>query len=156
VPERVNDIVVRLREAERQLEKLRADAVLAGAGALVDSATDVAGVALVTAKAPDGTGAKDVRTLAIDVRGRFGDRAAVVVVAAATEGKVPLVVATTAGARGRGLSARALFDIAAPGIIGGGGGGRDDLAQGSGAHADALGQAFAAIEAAVADAGRGR
>ncbi len=156
VPERVNDIVVRLREAERQLEKLRADAVLAGAAALVESATDVGGVALVTAKAPDGTGAKDVRTLAIDVRGRFGDRAAVVVVAAATDGKVPLVVATTAGARDRGISARALFDIAAPGIIGGGGGGRDDLAQGSGANADALGQAFAAIEAAVADTGQGR
>ncbi len=156
VPERVNDIVVRLREAERQLEKLRADAVLAGAGALVESATDVSGIALVTAKAPDGTGAKDVRTLAIDVRGRFGDRAAVVVVAAATDGKVPLVVATTAGARDRGLSARALFDLVAPGIVGGGGGGRDDLAQGSGANADALAQAFAAIEAAVADTGQGR
>ena len=159
VPERVNDIVLRLRDAERQLDKLRADAVLAGAAALVESASDIGGVALVAAQAPDGTGAKDVRTLAIDVRGRFGDRPAVVVVAAATDGKVPLVVATTPGARERGLSARVLFDTVAPAIIGGGGGGRDDLAQGSGAVPDALPRAFGAIEAAVAAAngsGRGR
>ena len=159
VPERVNDIVLRLRDAERQLDKLRADAVLAGAAALVESASDIGGVALVAAQAPDGTGAKDVRTLAIDVRGRFGDRPAVVVVAAATDGKVPLVVATTPGARERGLSARVLFDTVAPAIIGGGGGGRDDLAQGSGAAPDALPRAFGAIEAAVAAAngsGRGR
>ena len=36
VPERVADIVARLREAERSLEKVRAEAVLASAGALVD------------------------------------------------------------------------------------------------------------------------
>ena len=158
VPERVNEIVTRLREAERQLEKLRADAVLAGAAALVESAAVVEGVALVTAQAPDGTAAKDVRTLVLDVRGRFGERPAVIVVAAATDGKVPLVVATSSAARERGLSARTLFDTV-KGVIGGGGGGKDDLAQGSGADAAALPRAFAAVEAVLAGAatsGQGR
>ncbi|HEX4430176.1 MAG TPA: alanine--tRNA ligase [Frankiaceae bacterium] len=153
VPERVNDIVVRLREAEKQLERLRADAVLASAGALAEAAREVGGIALVTAQAPDGTGAKDVRTLVLDVRGRLGSRPAVVLIAASTDGKVPVVVATNEPARSAGISARALFD-AAKSALGGGGGGNDDLAQGAGADAGALPAAFAAVEAALAGAGR--
>ncbi len=157
VPERVNDIVVRLRDAERQLERLRADAVLASAGALADAARDVGGVALVTAQAPDGTGAKDVRTLVLDVRGRLGSRPAVVLIAASTDGKVPLVVATNEGARAGGASARALLD-AVKAEVGGGGGGNDDLAQGAGADASALPRAFTAVAAALeaVAAGQGR
>jgi alanyl-tRNA synthetase len=153
VPERVNDVVTRLRDAERQLERLRADAVLASAGALAESAREINGVALVTAQAPEGTGAKDVRTLALDVRGRLGNRPAVVVIAAATDGKVPVVVAITPAARERGLKAGALLDALKPGI-GGGGGGKDDLAQGAGADASGLPRAFSAVEAAVAGPGR--
>jgi alanyl-tRNA synthetase len=153
VPERVNDIVTRLREAERQLEKLRADAALASAGALVDAARDINGVALVAAQAPDGTGPKDVRTLVLDIRGRFGDRPAVIAVAATTDGKVPIVLATTAAARERGFSAGKLLDVVKP-QIGGGGGGKDDLAQGSGTDASGLPRAFAALEAAIAGPGR--
>jgi alanyl-tRNA synthetase len=153
VPERVNDIVTRLREAERQLEKLRADAALASAGALVEAARDIDGIALVAAQAPDGTGAKDVRTLVLDVRGRLGARPAVIVIAASTDGKVPYVVATTAAARERGLRAGALREVVTP-HIGGGGGGKDDLAQGAGVDVSGLPQAFAAVEAAIAGQGR--
>jgi alanyl-tRNA synthetase len=155
VPERVNDIVVRLRDAERQLERLRADAVLASAGALADDARDVGGVALVTAQAPDGTGAKDVRTLVLDVRGRLGSRPAVVLIAASSDGKVPVVVATNEGARSAGVSARTLLD-AAKSEVGGGGGGNDELAQGAGANAAGLPLAFAAVEAALASGSSGQ
>jgi alanyl-tRNA synthetase len=157
VPERVNDIVVRLRDAERQLERLRADAVLESAGALAAAAGDIGGFSLVTAQAPDGTGAKDLRTLAVDVRGRLGTRPAVVVIAASTDGKVPLVVAINEAARSGGASARALFGVVKA-EVGGGGGGNDDLAQGAGADAGGLPRAFAAVEAAIAvvSSGQGR
>ena len=36
LPERINGVVERLRQAERELEKVRADAVLSSAGALAD------------------------------------------------------------------------------------------------------------------------
>ena len=138
VPERVNDIVTRLRDAERQLERLRADAVLASAGQLAAGAKDVGGVAVVAAQAPEGTGAKDVRTLAVDVRGRLGDRPGVVVIAASADGKVPLVVALTPAAVDRGLTASDILR-AVTAHVGGSGGGRDpQLAQGAGTDASAL------------------
>ena len=153
VPERVNDVVTRLRDAERQLEKLKAAAALASGGELASGARDIGGVAFVAAQAPEGTGAKDVRTLALDVRGRLGERPAVVVIAAATEGKVPFVVALTPAARDRSLSAPELVDLVKS-AIGGGGGGRDALlAQGSGADVTGLPQAFSAVEAAIAGLG---
>src|SRR5206468_11893030 len=57
LPERVHALVSRVRELEKDLEKSRAAAVLEQAGALVASATDEFGVAVVTHHAPDGTSA---------------------------------------------------------------------------------------------------
>ena len=54
LPERINSVVDRLRQAERELEKVRADAVLSSAGALADAAEDIGGIALVGAAVPDG------------------------------------------------------------------------------------------------------
>ena len=49
LPERIGGVVERLRQAERELEKVRADAVLSSAGALAGGAEDVGGTALVAA-----------------------------------------------------------------------------------------------------------
>ncbi len=149
IPERVNDIVVRLRDAEKQLERLRADAVLASAGQLAAGAQDVNGVAFVAAQAPDGTGAKDVQKLAVDIRGRLAGRPSVVAVVAAADGKLPLVVALSPAAVERGLTAGALLNVVTA-HIGGRGGGKPDLAQGAGIDADQLNAGFAALKSAIA------
>jgi alanyl-tRNA synthetase len=149
IPERVNDVVVRLRDAEKQLERLRADAVLASAGQLASAAKDVDGVAVVAAQAPDGTGAKDLQKLAVDIRGRLAGRPAVVAVVAATDGKLPLVVALSPAAVERGLAAGALLNVVTA-QIGGRGGGKPDLAQGAGNDVDRLAAGFAALESAIA------
>ena len=75
LPDRVGQLVERLRTAERDLEKVRADAVLASAGALAAEAEDVGGTALVAVPAPAGVTGGDLRALAADVRGRLGSRA---------------------------------------------------------------------------------
>ena len=80
LPERVGDIVERLRAAEKEIEKHRVGQVLAAAGSLAAGAHDVHGVQVV-AQRVDGASGGDVRTLALDVRGRLpGDRPGVVVV----------------------------------------------------------------------------
>ncbi|MDT7551557.1 MAG: alanyl-tRNA synthetase, partial [Pseudonocardiales bacterium] len=132
LPERINGVVERLRQAERELEKVRADAVLSSAGALAAGADDVGGTALVAAAVPDGVAAADLRALASDVRGRLGARPGVVALFAAdAAGKLSFVVATTAAARDAGLAAGKLVPVFAP-AVGGRGGGKPDLAQGGG------------------------
>ena len=70
LPERVNDIVEKLRAAEKELEKVRVGQLLARAGELAAGAEQVGGIALVATAAP-GAGGGDARTLALDVRGRL-------------------------------------------------------------------------------------
>ncbi|WP_250285276.1 MULTISPECIES: alanine--tRNA ligase [unclassified Frankia] len=150
VPERLSQVLGRLREAEKELEKLRAAQVLAIAGDLARAAEDVGGTALVTHRAPDGTGADDLRKLVVDIRGRVpADRPAVVAAAAAAGGRPVIVVATNGPARERGIRAGELVRGAAK-ILGGGGGGKDDLAQGGGSSPDAIADALAGVRQAVA------
>jgi alanyl-tRNA synthetase len=145
VGDRVEQAVSQLRDAEKEIEKLRAQLVLANVGAMAEAATDVNGVALVAVQAPEGTGGNDVRTLAQEIRGRFPNRPAVVAVAATAGGKASLVVAVNAGARERGISAGELVK----GALSGRGGGNADLAQGGGVPADQVAALLTAVESAL-------
>jgi alanyl-tRNA synthetase len=146
LPERVNGIVSRLREAERELAVVRQQQALAVAPTLVASARDLAGIALVTHDAGDAMSADDLRTLVLDVRSRLGqDRASVVAMTTAAGGKPAVIVATSGPARDRAVKAGALVRLAAQ-VLGGGGGGKDDLAQGGGTDATRTGAALGAIE----------
>jgi alanyl-tRNA synthetase len=146
IPDRVAQVMSQLRDAERELEKLRAAAVLAGAGDLAKAAKDVAGVAVVVAEVPEGTSANDVRSLAQEVRGRISDRPAVVAVASRSNGKASLVVAVSQAARERGVKAGELVK----GALGGRGGGKDDLAQGGGVPAAQASELLTAVTELVA------
>ena len=150
LPERIGGVVERLRQAERELEKVRADAVLASAGALAAEAEDVNGVALVAVAAPDGVGGNDLRALTSDVRGRLGARPGVVALFSPDgDAKVGFVVATTAAAREQGLAAGKLVGAFAP-AVGGRGGGKPDLAQGGGTDPAGIPAAVDALRKALA------
>jgi alanyl-tRNA synthetase len=156
LPERVNDIVEKLRAAEKELEKVRVGQLLARAGELAAGAEQVAGVALVATAAP-GAGGGDVRTLALDVRGRLPAGQPGVVVVIGTEsgsggnGKVSVVATTNEEARARGLSANELVRALGP-LVGGRGGGKDDVAQGGGTDASRVDEALALVRSEVAKA----
>jgi alanyl-tRNA synthetase len=149
VPERVQSLIDRLRVAEKELERLRAESVLAGAGALAAAAKDVGGVAVVAAEVPGGLGGGELRSLVLDVRGRLTpDRAGVVALASRADGKVAFVAATNEAARLQGLSAgEVVRGMAAP--VGGRGGGKEDVAQGGGTEPDGIPQALLLVEQVV-------
>jgi alanyl-tRNA synthetase len=149
VADRVEQTVTALRDAEKELEKLRAQMVLGGAGALAEQARDVRGVAYVGVEAPEGAAGNDVRTLAQEIRGKIdGGRPAVVAVAARSNGKASLIVAINGVAKSRGLSAADLVK----GAFSGRGGGNADIAQGGGLPADQVPALLAAVEKAVGEA----
>jgi alanyl-tRNA synthetase len=147
IPDRVSGVIAQLRDAERELEKLRSAAVLAGAGQLAAAAKDVAGFAVVTTEVPEGTTANEVRSLAQEVRGRLAPgRPGVVAVASRANGKASLVVAVNPAARELKVTASALVR----GALSGRGGGSDDLAQGGGVEASQAPVLLAAVEELVA------
>jgi len=159
LPERISAVVSRLREAERELQRLRAARLLESAGEIAASAADISGMALVMHRVPDGTEPDDIRRLALDVRGRvLRGRPAVVVIIGVPADKPVVVVAVNEAGRGLGLSAGSLVGTAAQ-ALGGNGGGKPDVAQGGGApisdsHPGVIDEAFEAVRRALRDTGR--
>ena len=70
LPEKISGMLAKLKDAEKEIEKFRAEKVLQAAAGLAEGAKDVRGVALVAGQVPDGTAADDLRKLVLDVRGR--------------------------------------------------------------------------------------
>jgi alanyl-tRNA synthetase len=151
LPDRVGSILTRLRDAEKEIERMRQAQVLAAAAGLAGSPRDVFGVQVVTHDAGAGAGADALRSLVLDVRGRLGaDRPVVVAGTAVAKDRPVVVVATNEEARRWGVRAGALVREAAK-ILGGGGGGKDDVAQGGGTDATRTGEALQRIEHAVGE-----
>jgi alanyl-tRNA synthetase len=150
LPERVDDIVERLRTAEKEIEKVRLQQLLAAAGQLATGAEDVNGVSFVGHEAA-GAGGGDVRTLALDVRSKLPtERPGVAAIVGSTDGKASVVVAVNDAGRTAGVSANVLVRAASE-VLGGKGGGKDDIAQGGGVDAGKAGEALAAVRRALTE-----
>jgi alanyl-tRNA synthetase len=156
--DRVGELVERLKSAEKEIEKARVAQLLASAGKIADGALDVDGVAVVAARA-SGAGGNDVRTLAMDVRSRLSqvpgqaDRPAVVVILGDANDKVSVVATVNEAGRARGLKAGAFVQALAP-VLGGRGGGKDDLAQGGGADVAKIDEAIGLVPSLVTASAR--
>ncbi|MCX6503524.1 MAG: alanine--tRNA ligase [Microbacterium sp.] len=148
---RVAELSANLKAAEKKIAAFETRALAERAPALAQAATQVGAVALVAASIGDAASADDVRTVALQVRDRLADRAAIVALGAVVNGRPTVVVATNDGARAAGAKAGVLAKAAA-GVLGGGGGGRDDVAQGGGTDVarleDALREVRRLVEAA--------
>ena len=154
LPDRVAGLLVRLREAEKELAGVRRERMLASVPAVVATVTQAGPARVVAHDAGAVATADDLRTLALEVRGRLGEEPAVVAVGGVAGERPVVIVATNAAAREVGLKAGALARAAA-GVLGGGGGGKDDVAQGGGTDATLLPAALRELVAAVDGGARG-
>ena len=155
LPERISGVLTRLRDAERDLQQLRAARLLESGEQIAAGAEDISGMAFVAHRVPDGTDADDIRKLALDVRGRVPrSRPAVVMMVGVPADRPVVVIAVNEAGRGFGLSAGQLVGVAAR-ALGGGGGGRPDVAQGGGApltpDSSVIDEAFGAVRTALRD-----
>ena len=143
--ERIENLLAKLRDSEKELEKVRTKQALSRGSELAASARAVGVVNLVGAVVGAMPSADALRTLALDVRDRLGnERGAVVALGGIVAGKPSLVVATNEAAREHSIKAGALVRAVGK-HMGGGGGGRDDVAQGGGAKPEGLEAAIDAI-----------
>lgn len=150
LPARISELLTRVKDAEREIAKLRQQQVLAGAGDLVAGAKDVFGVRYVGHDA-GAASADEVRALVLQLRDQLGDASpSVVAVAGVSKDRPVVVVATNAQAREWGVRAGDLVKAAA-GVLGGGGGGKPDLAQGGGSDAGRTGDALVRVEHTVGE-----
>ena len=154
LPERVSSLVTRLRDAERELQRLRSAQLLEAAGELAARRKTSTGPRS-SLRAPDGTEADDIRRLALDIRGLPAGRPGVVMVVGMPTDRPVVVVTVNEAGRERGIAAGKLVGVAAR-ALGGGGGGKPDVAQGGGAPirdggTDVIDSAFAAVREALRD-----
>jgi alanyl-tRNA synthetase len=138
VPQRVEGLLERLREAEKAAKAPRAAAQRLDAAAALHGAQQ-AGSTRVVVASYERADATALRGLADDLRGMTGRFVAVV--GGATDGKPSLLVAASRDLAAEGFDSGAIVRQAAP-IIGGGGGGRPDLAQAGGKDASRLDEAL--------------
>lgn len=147
--QRVQDLGTQLKAAEKKIATFQTEQLATRVPELLHSAQTVAGVRLVIDTLGQVSSADDIRGLVVQLRERLQNESAVVVLAGETAGKPMVIVATTAGAREQGLQAGTLAKTGAQ-VLGGGGGGKPDLAQGGGVDATKIEAALSAIRAQIA------
>lgn len=129
-------------ENEKLKNKLAKDAL----GNVMDQVTEVKGVKLLATKVPD-VDMNGLRNLGDQLKDNLGD--GVVVLASAMDGKVSLLAMATDAAMAKGAHAGNLIKGIA-GLVGGGGGGRPNMAQAGGKNPagidDALGKVAEVLE----------
>ena len=144
---RVERLLATQKEMERKIAQVEKGSAESDAATLVDSAVDVDGTRLVVARRDVGVDA--LRSLAQSLKGKLGS--GVIVLGTASEGKANLVGAVTKDLAARGISAR---DLLAPGaaLLGGGAGGKPDLAISGGPSVERIEEAIDAVARAAKEA----
>jgi len=136
-------------EAQRkEIERLRRELALRDSERLLERAQEVDGVRVLAAQV-DAANADILREMSDWFRDKLGS--GIVVLGAAIDGKPSLIVAVTADLVSKGYNAGELIRPIAR-IVGGGGGGRPNLAQAGGKDVNRLGEAIASVPRLIAKA----
>ncbi len=134
-----------MKKLRRELDAVRMKAASSSVGDAVSTAVSVNGVK-VLAQRVDGVEKAQMRDLVDQLRGKLGS--GVVVLGAAADGKVSLIVGVTKDLTGRVQAGKIVGQLAA--LVGGKGGGRPDLAEAGGSDVagldGALGKAASVVE----------
>ena len=144
--ERVGAQARRLRELEKEVERLKQKLASGAGGDLTAEAREVNGVKVLATKV-DGADAKTLRVTMDKVKDKLGS--AVILLAAADGDKVALVAGVTKDLTDRVKAGDLMKHVAEQ--VGGKGGGRPDMAQGGGSDAAALPAALDGVQTWVAE-----
>ncbi len=133
LPERISDLLDKLRVAEKDLAGFKTAKALESAVAALSKKISVGSLEVLAVELDAGINGDDLRVLALDLRNRIKN-GVVILISKGTE-RATLVVAASPEAIKSGVKAGELVKAGSI-ILGGGGGGKDDFAQGGGAAQD--------------------
>ncbi len=146
LPKRVGHLLEEIKSLQNENEALKREAAKEAIGDVTDKVQTVKGMKLLAIEVPDAD-MNALRDLGDQLKTKLGE--GVVVLASPAGGKVSLIAMATDGAMQKGAHAGNLIKAIAP-TVGGGGGGRPNMAQAGGKNpagiAEALAQAASVLE----------
>ena len=139
---KIETMLEEIKALHAENEKLKSKLAKDSLGDVMDQVKEVKGVKVLAAQA-DGVDMNGLRNLGDQLKDKLGE--GVIVLASVTDGKVNLMATATDGALKQGVHAGNLIKAIA-GLVGGGGGGRPNMAQAGGKNPEGV---QAALEKAV-------
>ncbi len=151
LPERVENILDKLKGAEREIAHFKSREALNQVDDLLKAKQDIGGFTTVIAQVNGELGIDELRAISGSLAERLAGKPSVITLF--SKGAKPIIVAACASeARGKGARAGELVKRASK-VLGGGGGGKDDFAQGGGTNSAAIPHAIRELEAYLASIG---
>ena len=149
--EKISHMMAENKSLHSEVDSLKSKMAREAVGDVMDQVKEVGGVKLLTVQV-DGVDMNGLRDLGDQMKEKLGE--GVVVLASANDGKVSLMVTATEGAVKSGAHAGNLIKAIA-GCVGGGGGGRPNMAQAGGKNPAGISDALAKAEEILAGQIRG-
>ncbi len=137
-PERVKELIKKLRDAEKEISSLQAEAAKNQAGDLVSQAEEINGITCLIA-AMEGVDAQGLKDAMDDLRVKLDP--AIIILGATAHGKVFFNISVADACQSKGAHAGKLIGPIAK-VCGGGGGGKADRAQAGGKDPSKLREAI--------------
>ena len=145
--EKIAHLMAENKSLHSEVESLKSKLAQDAMGDVMDQVQEIKGVKLLAA-AVDGVDMNGLRDLGDQLKEKLGD--GVVVLASGNDGKVSLMVTATDAAMKQGAHAGNLIKAIA-GLVGGGGGGRPNMAQAGGKNPEKIGEAISKVPELVED-----
>ena len=147
VPEKIGHLLAEVKALQSENESLKSKAAKDALGDVMDQIKEVKGVKVLAA-CVDGVDMNGLRDLGDQLKEKLGE--GVVVLASAADGKVSLMATATDGAMKAGAHAGNLIKAIAV-CVGGGGGGRPNMAQAGGKNPAGIDEALAKVTEVLED-----
>ena len=147
VPEKIGHLLAEVKALQSENESLKSKAAKDALGDVMDQIKEVKGVKVLAARV-DGVDMNGLRDLGDQLKEKLGE--GVVVLASAADGKVSLMATATDGAMKAGAHAGNLIKAIAV-CVGGGGGGRPNMAQAGGKNPAGIDEALTKVTEVLED-----
>ena len=144
---KIESMMEEIKALHSENEKLKSKLAKEAMGDVMDQVQEVKGVKVLAVRA-DGVDMNGLRNLGDQLKEKLGE--GVVVIASVLDGKVNLMAAVTDEAQKKGAHAGNLIKAIA-GLVGGGGGGRPNMAQAGGKKPEGVADALAKVAEVVSE-----